>query len=511
MIARVTGRLGARGSGVGARESISERGWVVPAAFVLLAAVEGAAVAYVPAVGIGLAAGTFVMAAVVASDQPASRLFLGLLLALLTGYMFLGRGLAHVGVGPAYVGDVVLVAAVLVLVFALARPARFDVLHGLLIVYILLGAALTVPYLGAYGLDALRDGVTWIYALFAIAVSVIVLPAHFERITAWYRRILPLFLLWVPLAYYLDQIGTPALPGSDVSAVVFKGGDIGVHLAGVAAFILLGLATTPGAGGNLRQALLWVLWLVDVAVAGAVNRGGLLAASIALVAVIFGRSSQRLMVLVLVGFSLLMGAALINPTVDTAAKRDISLGQIVDNVGSIFSSSVGPDSLQGSKEFRLNWWGAIVDYTVNGPYFWTGKGFGINLADSDGFQTDGTLRAPHNSHMTILAREGVPGLILWLALQAIFGWRLLRAGYRALSDGRIFLVQMIGWLFVYWLAALVNMSFDVYLESPQGGVWFWVTFGLGIAAIGAEVASRPSEVARRVPTQAGAQAQTSGA
>jgi len=254
-----------------------------------------------------------------------------------------------------------------------------------------------------------------------------------------------------------------------------------------------------------------VLWLVDVAVAGAVNRGGLLAASIALVAVIFGRSSQRLMVLVLVGFSLLMGAALINPTVDTAAKRDISLGQIVDNVGSIFSSSVGPDSLQGSKEFRLNWWGEIVDYTVNGPYFWTGKGFGINLADSDGFQTDGTLRAPHNSHMTILAREGVPGLILWLALQAIFGWRLLRAGYRALSDGRIFLVQMIGWLFVYWLAALVNMSFDVYLESPQGGVWFWVTFGLGIAAIGAEVASRPSELARRVPTQAGAQAQTSGA
>ena len=241
MIARVTGRLGARGSGVGARESISERGWVVPAA------VEGAAVAYVPAVGIGLAAGTFVMAAVVASDQPASRLFLGLLLALLTGYMFLGRGLAHVGVGPAYVGDVVLVAAVLVLVFALARPARFDVLHGLLIVYILLGAALTVPYLGTYGLDALRDGVTWIYALFAIAVSVIVLPAHFERITAWYRRILPLFLLWVPLAYYLDQIGTPALPGSDVSAVVFKGGDIGVHLAGVAAFILLGLAATGAA------------------------------------------------------------------------------------------------------------------------------------------------------------------------------------------------------------------------------------------------------------------------
>jgi hypothetical protein len=487
------------------------QGRALPIAFVLLAAVEGGLVAVVPQVGVGLAVATFGLAAVVASDKPLSRLFLTLLLGLLSGYMFLGRGLAHVGIGPAYLGDAVLVVAVLVLVAALSRPARFDPLHGLLILYVVLGAALTLPYLGVYGLDALRDGVTWIYALFAIAVSVVVLPTEFERIATWYRRIVPLFLLWVPLAYYLDQIGTPPLPSSDVSAVVFKGGDIGVHLAGVAAFILLGLATAPGAAGNLRQALLWTLWLVDVAIAGAVNRGGLLAAAVALLAVIFGRSSQRMLLLVLVGLSLLTGAALVNPKIDTPQTRDISIGQIIDNVGSIFSSSVGPGSLQGSKEFRLNWWGEIVAYTVDGPYFWTGKGFGINLADSDGFQTDGTLRAPHNSHMTILAREGVPGLVLWLVLQATFGWRLLRAGYRAYADGRAFLVQIIGWLFVYWLAALVNMSFDVYLESPQGGVWFWVVFGLGIAAISAELTGRPSPATSRVSPTLRAQAQSSGA
>ena len=28
----------------------------------------------------------------------------------------------------------------------------------------------------------------------------------------------------------------------------------------------------------------------------------------------------------------------------------------------------------------------IIDYTVFGDYFWTGKGFGISLADDDGFQ-----------------------------------------------------------------------------------------------------------------------------
>jgi hypothetical protein len=37
-------------------------------------------------------------------------------------------------------------------------------------------------------------------------------------------------------------------------------------------------------------------------------------------------------------------------------------------------------------------------------------------------------------------------------------------------------------ILAYWLAMLVNASFDVYLEGPQGGIWFWSVFGLGLAA-----------------------------
>jgi hypothetical protein len=29
---------------------------------------------------------------------------------------------------------------------------------------------------------------------------------------------------------------------------------------------------------------------------------------------------------------------------------------------------------------------------------------------------------------------------------------------------------------------MVNASFDVYLEGPTGGIWFWVIFGTGLAA-----------------------------
>jgi hypothetical protein len=42
------------------------------------------------------------------------------------------------------------------------------------------------------------------------------------------------------------------------------------------------------------------------------------------------------------------------------------------------------------------------------------------------------------------------------------------------------LVAMLGWVFVYWSAALLNSSVDVYLDGPQGGIWFWAVIGLGL-------------------------------
>ena len=56
----------------------------------------------------------------------------------------------------------------------------------------------------------------------------------------------------------------------------------------------------------------------------------------------------------------------------------------------------------------------IQNYTLRGEHFWTGKGFGVSLAEVDGFvvcynHNAPPLRSPHNAFMTILARGGVPG------------------------------------------------------------------------------------------------------
>ncbi len=44
-----------------------------------------------------------------------------------------------------------------------------------------------------------------------------------------------------------------------------------------------------------------------------------------------------------------------------------------------------------------------------------------------------------------------------------------------LRDARFIL-----WVTGYWVAFNVNAAFDVYLEGPQGGIWFWSMFGVGL-------------------------------
>ena len=145
-----------------------------------------------------------------------------------------------------------------------------------------------------------------------------------------------------------------------------------------------------------------------------------------------------------------------------------------------------PRGDESNKEWRLNWWKTIIGYTFDGPYFWTGKGFGVNLADDDGFQVnaDKSLRSPHSVHMTILARMGVPGLVCWAADARRSGSSASAkptCGRDAAGQQRWAGVML--FLFAYYLAFMINGSFDVFIEGPMGGIWFWSIFGTGVGAL----------------------------
>ncbi|MGZ6272282.1 MAG: O-antigen ligase family protein [Candidatus Limnocylindrales bacterium] len=412
---------------------------------------------------------------------------------LLLGYIFLDRGFAHVGVEPVFMGELVLAIGVAASLVVLPR-IRIGVSEALLIAFMLWGALRTVPYIGIYGPDALRDAVTWGYGFFALAVVWTVRPEHVLRVVNGYRRIVWPLLLWFPLAIVITGLygdSLPRLPGSTVSIISVKGGDTAVNLAGIAAFVLTGLYARGAIRSGLQEAALWVAWLLPAAATAALNRGAMAAASMAAVSALFVRSASRWLRLAVIGLLIFVGASIVNPQIDVSGNRQISFEQLVNNAVSLLSDQGGGATNQATKAWRLAWWGDIIGYTVDGPYFWTGKGFGINLANADGFQveSDGSLRAPHSVHFEILARTGVPGLVLWFAVLASWILVMLRAGLRAARSGQRFLLAVIGWVFAYWLASLVNGSVDVYIGGPQGGILFWSLFGFGLAL--ARLASRP--------------------
>ncbi len=471
----------------------------LPRAFgaVVAALALTAAVAVSPPVAIAGTLAFFAVAFTVYLAAKVPRMFLGALAVILVGYAFLGRAFAYLGVPPLFVGELVLGFGVLGIVVAggLARVFRSP-LAWLLVLYMAWGALQTIPYVGEHGADALRDGAIWGYGMFAILSAAFILRGlSVPGVVAAYARLLPAFACVLPLlfvAYRLFGSQIPYVPITPVGIIDMKAGDVAVHLAGVMVFLALGLHLTEERRSaqllQLRESFWWLCWLVGFLVAGTGNRGGLLSVLMAGFVVVwmrpFASRWSRPLLLTLLVFTTLFVADVEIQT----ERRNISVQSLFMNVQSVVLTAQGETADEGTSRWRLNWWADIIDYTLFGPYFWTGKGHGVNLADADGYQVgfDPPLRSPHNSHMTILARSGVPGALFWLVLQGAFALSLLQAYRRRRREGEDWWARVNLWILAWWTAFMVNSTFDVFLEGPPGGIWFWSLLGFGIALLEAQ-------------------------
>lgn len=403
---------------------------------------------------------------------------------LLIGYAFLGRGFAHLGVPPVFVGE--LAFALGLVAFAMRGwRHRLRPVEWLLIAFIAWGIVTTFPHVQTYGVDSIRDAALWGYAVFALIVSALIRTrASLERIMIVYAATIPLFLLWLPFGKFIPRLMGGAIPQglSGVPILTFKDGDMAVHLVAVAAFALGGLFAVYSKNATFRNSVIfWTFWLFGMALTFR-SRGAILSIATGLFIIMLFRPSGRIIPLGLIAAFLLSLAILFNPSFEGGGGRQISARQVVPSVLSIFQDDVSPE-FDGTRAWRLEWWGEIYNYTVTGPYFWTGKGFGINLSIDDGFDVvGGALRSPHNGHLTVLARMGVPGLGLWTAVHLVFGLAMLSLFRRASRAGDRLLSGVALWVMVFWAASMMNGAFDVYLEGPQGAIWTWSMVGIGIAA-----------------------------
>ena len=228
--------------------------------------------------------------------------FVVALATLLVGYMFMGRGFAHVGVPPIYVGEVVLLIGLVATAYAFRRSkvhAQSLPVVWLLLGFIVLGFARTVPYLGVHGFDALRDAVLWGYALFAVMIYLLADRARAVGALRLYGWVVPVFALWLPIAFNLFVALSGSIDpnelGSNVPLVFFKSGDMSVHVVGSIAFLVLAAGAVRSVRTFVWRAAITVPLLWAALVAGATNRGGLLAvvaglATVAVLAVVLRRS-----------------------------------------------------------------------------------------------------------------------------------------------------------------------------------------------------------------------------
>lgn len=435
-------------------------------------------------------------------------LWLKALVFALVGYALLGKGFAYW-----FLGEMILVVGLFVFVQSQRIMLVFsDSVLLLWGIFALWGFCRTVPFISTYGFDTLRDAVTWGYGLFALLIVAFLNNSNqISRALNTYRKFLRWYLPVLPVAVILSTVlrdKQPTLPwGTDIPFVLVRPGEAAVHLAAAALFLLIfplrrksseakqiSIPGTIALAGWLLTACFILLW----------SRAGMVALLVPMIvasAIETRKIGWKLATLAVAGLLLGLLALEANPFIIHAKGMEVT----PDNVSKLVSSIAGGDAApghEGTKEFRLVWWKHIVDYTVFGPYRWTGKGFGINLALSDGppgmTPEESGLRSPHNGNMTVLARMGVPGLAIWVALNVAFVFRLFNAYLRARRARLRFWSGVNLWILSYWLAAFINMSFDVYLEGPQGGIWFWSIIGLGVAAVRVQAFEARSRSAKGV-------------
>jgi len=412
---------------------------------------------------------------------------------LLTGYAIFGRGFAYIGVGPVYVGDVVFVIGIIAFLKSKCVVASLATLPSM-VLGILIGwvALRTLSCLGEFGADALRDSAIVVYGGFAFTTAALLLekPGRLSLIISYLRVVASIIILVTPLLV-IATVMTPNLQ------LYIKLNVLADHLTGAALLILLGFR---------RAGIGWlVLLCIGIALLSTQSRAGMSAIAISLTFAMIVTGRWRTLVAIVIIMAIMIALAyMLDLSVGSPFdSRSFSTRQLVENFFSIFGGTTQGNQ-SGTREWRIEWWNTIFDYTFNGPYFWTGKGFGINLAAADGFVgtenlSEPLLRSPHNGHLTILARLGVPGFALWLLTLGSWCAMLLvnmvyarRCGDNAWAD--LFVL-----VFCYTLAFIVDSTFTVTLEGPYGGIWFWCLFGVGIGTTMIyRASSRGSAVGKRL-------------
>jgi hypothetical protein len=399
----------------------------------------------------------------------AKKIYLNFYFFVMACYVFFNKGVAY-----SYMVEVLWLLG-LILIFLSRRSYEFiwDV-RAKLLAFFLLVSIIYIP-IGLRGyplLDVIRDSFVFQYGWFVFIVFLF----KEQQALVWNKIIaiyscFPFFgLLNFFLQNFVENFDR-FKPFGNISFVLYKYGDMGVHLL-ISSLVLLVFQQKR----SVRfQAVMAVLILFNLLILTAYSRSGMLAYVLGVLvyivlsneAYIKTRVKQYAKYLPL----LLMIVVPIYASIKVQENfqgRKVGIEQVSQNLGSLAGLS-NNSNLEKNKLWRLVWWASILDYSFSPSYFFQGKGIGMSLSETDEAVAEADeVRSPHNFHLTVMARFGVPIFCLW------FYWLFLlfKPMFKRQLDSKTLLISTV------LLAFIVNASFDVFLEGPMGAFPFWTWVGL---------------------------------
>lgn len=387
-------------------------------------------------------------------------------------YIYLGKGIAY-----GYFAEFMMLLGLLLLVKERKQiPIITERAGKIMYLFLIINIFFLIRGFYNYGIvDTIRDSLVINYLLFSF---IILLFAN--EIEQFIKSILIIYKYFPIIVFFLYILSLNNFFGSisffgGIHVLYFKFGDISVHLLAAFLFQITGLVTFKKPYDIINLMIIFLLF----SIAASYSRGGMLSFLLGLIifykylrASIIKEQLKRYLKYLPILF---IGAYLFLTTFKVSENfqgRSVGVEQVVLNFTSIFVESE-EGGLNDNKLFRLLWWGQIIDYTFNGPYFIAGKGLGVNLAEDDQILTtdlDGELRSPHNFNLTILARYGVFIFMIWIY------WVIVQI--KKLRQVNLSKLQLI--IICLQIAFLFNASFDVFLEGPMGAFPFWVFVGIDL-------------------------------
>lgn len=414
------------------------------------------------------------------------ELWQGLLIFTLTGYALLNYGFENIAIHIAGIPVIVsygMIYGCLALAFYNARHEFMQALTEptMLALFAILALAFchllfNIPQ---YGLLAFRDCTMFIDGLFMILGLL------------WARRAttIGVMIKWLMVINVINMLYSFTFPWSErimawspASGVFMDVPILGqYHTTDI--YLLTGAVFCLGLGRYMMQRRRWVMTvlaviqLLGLAITQARASYVALFAFIILFAVIGERKKSR----ILLG---MVASALLLLVVATSAGLQISgrigpvnVSFLADHLRSITGAKVTAASTVQS---RVDWTGEAMAHFYSSPI--VGVGFGMPLIDYVDEETGAVVRFPHNSNISVLARLGAVGFVLWLLFHFSIVRRFVYA-YTRRKDIDPQLYEFILWIFLMYLTVMIAALVEAPFEFPSSAVPLYFFTGLGLGLI----------------------------